>query len=116
MILKRAALMATLIFALAPSAAGTADRHHIRPLWVADAICETGHNPPNWRFHAGVYEGGIAFYWGTWQAWHQHVREAVRYRHAYQAPAWVQAQVAEYGLDHYGRWGCLFHAEVWRLR
>lgn len=79
-------------------------------------MCETGANPPNWRFHAGSYEGGIAFYAGTWRTWSRFVPDARRFVHAYQAPAWVQAEVAEYGLDHYGRWGCLYKDWVWRLR
>jgi hypothetical protein len=88
----------------------------VAALWVADAICETGRNPPNWRFHAGSYEGGIAFYSGTWDSWKASVSAARRYAAAYQAPAWVQAAVAQFGLDHYGRWGCLYHADVWAHR
>lgn len=85
-------------------------------MWIADAICETGRNPPNWLFHAGSYEGGIAFYKTTWTAWRAHVVAARSYQHAYQAPAWVQATVAQWGLDNAGRWGCLFHASVWSHR
>jgi hypothetical protein len=88
----------------------------VRALWVHDAICETGRNPPNWRFHVGVYQGGIAFYYTTWDAWKIHVPEARRYAEADQAPAWAQAAVAEWGLRHLGRWGCLFHADVWKYR
>lgn len=82
-------------------------------LWVRDAICETGSNPPNWRFRAGVYQGGIAFYYGTWDTWKMHVPVARRFADADQAPAWVQAAVAQWGLDRFGRWGCLFHRDVW---
>lgn len=90
--------------------------HTVSPLWVADAICETGQNPPNWRYHAGVYEGGIGFYYTTWDSWKLRVPAARRFDHAYQAPAWIQAAVAQYGLDHYGRWGCLYHSSVWAHR
>jgi hypothetical protein len=83
---------------------------------VADAICETGSNPPNWQFRAGQYEGGIAFASSTWQWWKQYIPAARRYAHAYSAPGWIQAAVAEYGLDHFGRWGCLYHADVWAHR
>lgn len=85
-------------------------------LWVADAVCETGSNPPNWRFHVGVYEGGIAFYHGTWDWWKRYVPAARRFDGAWQAPPWVQARVAQWGLDHYGRWGCLWHPDVWAKR
>jgi hypothetical protein len=87
--------------------------HRIAALWVHDAICETGSTPPNWRFHVGIYQGGIAFYAGTWDTWKQHVPTAHRFGDADQAPAWVQAAVAQWGLDHFGRWGCLFHPDVW---
>jgi hypothetical protein len=83
-------------------------------LWVADAICETGKNPPNWRFHVGVYQGGIAFYYATWDSWKQNVPAARVYGDADQAPAWVQASVAAWGLANVGRWGCLNHPSVSR--
>ena len=94
----------------------------IPAIWQADAICETGRNPPIWDYgkrgragYGGSYEGGIAFAASTWHAWHRFVPAARRYDHAYDAPADVQWRVAQYGLDHYGRWGCLFHTSVWRL-
>lgn len=106
--------LALIVLAVATTAAARTPR--LRPLWRADAICETGQNPPNWQFRAGSYEGGIAFYSGTWTAWKKHVAAARTYVHAYQAPAWVQAAVAEWGLDNIGRWGCLYHPDVWAQR
>ncbi len=82
--------------------------------WVRDAICETGWNPPDWRYGApghhgdgSGYEGGIGFAPSTWRWWAGVLGHLHRYPHAYLAPAWVQAAVAQYGLDHYGRWGCV---------
>ena len=85
----------------------------VSPLWKADAQCETG---SNWRFHAGAFEGGPAFYFSTWRWWAGLVPAARRYAHAYDAPPWVQAAVAQYGLDHFGRWGCLYRDWVWARR
>jgi hypothetical protein len=85
----------------------------VSALWTADAICETGKNPPNWQFHVGVYQGGIAFWYGTWDSWKKNVAGASAYADADQAPPWLQARVAQWGLDNVGRWGCLFHANVW---
>lgn len=110
---KAAAAAAAFAFVMFAVGAGG---HQVRPLWVADAVCETGHNPPSWHDTAGVYEGGIRFYWGTWDAWKQHVPAARRYGGAQQAPAWMQAAVAEWGLRNVGRWGCLYHADVWAHR
>ena len=90
--------------------------HVIPALWMADAQCETGHNPPNWRFHAGPYEGGIAFASSTWRWWARETGWYPRYEHAYQAPGWVQARVAQHGLTRYGRWGCLYKDWVWSKR
>lgn len=106
--------LALIVLVVASTAAARAPR--LRPLWRADAVCETGSNPPNWQFRAGSYEGGIAFYAGTWRTWSKAVPAARRYLHAYQAPAWVQAAVAEYGLQHFGRWGCLYKDWVWAQR
>lgn len=93
--------------------------HAIPALWLADAACETGSTPPNWNFRAGVYEGGIAFYYTTWDSWKIHIPQARPFDHAYEAPGWVQALVAQWGLDnfnpgHISRWGCLWHESVWR--
>ena len=90
--------------------------HRVPRLWIEDAVCETGQRPPNWRFRAGEYEGGIAFYHGTWEAWRGHVRAAAPFEHAYDAPAWVQAKVAAWGLANLGTWGCLTHPSVARWR
>lgn len=96
------------------------DSHAIPALWEADAECETGSKPANWSFRAGVYEGGIAFYYTTWDSWKIHVPQARPFDHAYEAPGWVQALVAQWGLDnfnpsHISRWGCLWHESVWRF-
>ena len=89
-------------------------------LWRADAWCETR---GDWRWgapgtasaHAG-YEGGIGFAPSTWRWWAGVTGWLRVYPHAYDAPARVQSAVAEYGLDHYGRWGCLWQPSVWRWR
>lgn len=114
-------MTALALIILVVAAAAAARTPQPRALWRADAVCETGHNPPDWQYRAGSYEGGIAFFSGTWDAWKMHVAAARRYAHAYQAPAWVQAAVAEWGLynyrpGHISRWGCLYHPDVWALR
>lgn len=69
-----------------------------------------------WHTTAGVYQGGIRFYYTTWDAWKVHVRAAARFADAQDAPAWLQSRVAAWGLAHEGRWGCLWHAWVWAQR
>lgn len=85
--------------------------------WYRDAVCETGHDPPYWDYgkpgsgHGGPrYEGGIGFAPSTWRWWAREVGVLGRYPHAYDAPGWVQARVAQWGLDHVGKWGC-----VWQM-
>lgn len=112
-------MLAALILA-SPAASGG---HRIAPLWRADAVCETGRNPPPWNYGApgkagagSGYEGGIGFAPSTWRWWSGKVPAARRFAHAYQAPGWVQALVAQWGLTNVGRWGCLFKPWVWALR
>lgn len=105
-------------------------KHYVSPLWIADARCETGHIAPwlpviprwDWGKYAGTprqrpkegftYEGGIGFAHSTWVWWAGKLGYLARYPHAYDAPAWVQALVAQYGLDNYGTWGCLRNPSV----
>jgi Transglycosylase-like domain len=107
--MSRVSLLLALLFLTLALSATAATVVSVAPgsFWYRDAICETGHNPPNWRFQSGQYEGGIAFAHSTWVWWASALGYARRYPHAYQAPAAVQAAVAEYGLDHYGDWGCV---------
>jgi Transglycosylase-like domain len=92
----------------------------VSALWQADAQCET---QGNWQWgkpgtpsqNAG-YEGGIGFAPSTWRWWAGATGFLTLYPHAYLAPARVQAYVAQYGLDRYGRWGCLFKPWVWANR
>lgn len=79
--------------------------------WERVAQCETA---GRWNWGAErrpsegrLYEGGVGFYYATWTAWKAHVAPARRFAHAYQAPPWVQARVAAYGLSVGGYWGSL---------
>ncbi len=80
--------------------------------WDNVARCETGQRW-DWgaQHRAGeghTYEGGVGFYWQTWQAWARELGLLRRYPHAYLAPKLVQIQVAEYGLRvHNGYWGAI---------
>lgn len=119
--LRATTLLITYLIVLVIAAAARGAAHHPRQpatpeFWIRDAICETGHNPPYWDWgkpgtgHGtpGGYEGGIGYYPSTWRWWAGKVGVLRRYPHAYMAPSWVQAKVAQYGLDHYGKWGCVF--------
>lgn len=91
--------------------------------WTRVGSCETGGGGPplwDWGKHASrsdplhrhnegtIYEGGVGFYYTTWQAWAKELNLYVKYPHAWMAPPEVQAQVAQYGLSvHRGYWGCL---------
>lgn len=79
-------------------------------------MCETGHDPPYWDWgrpgsgHGEMsgYEGGIGFAPSTWRWWGRMVGAYPRYQHAYLAPPWLQARAAAWGLEHIGKWGCVF--------
>ena len=81
-------------------------------MWQRDAVCETGYADGGWHTRAGIYEGGIRFYYGTGDAWKGNVAGASAYDHADEAPAYLQAAVAQWGLDHYGTWGCVRYPHV----
>lgn len=79
--------------------------------WARVAQCETG---SRWDWGAqrrpregSTYEGGLGFYWATWQAWARSLGVLAQYPHAYQAPPRVQMVVAEYGYRRGGYWGCI---------
>ena len=110
-----AAACSCVLAVFSPIAAG---HPGVAPLWQRDAACETGSawdwghpRAPGepWRHNEGSkYEGGIGFAPSTWRWWAREVGVLGRYPHAYLAPPWVQAEVAQWGLDHVGRWGCLY--------
>lgn len=87
--------------------------------WERVAQCETGGvlGYPLWDWgkyrhrsslEGSKYEGGVGFYWGTWDWWAGELGLIKKYPHAYDAPKLVQIRVADYGLRvHNGYWGCL---------
>jgi len=106
--------------------AGTASAHteiNIQPqvpaFWERVAHCETD-GRWDWGKYAesalrrpgegSTFEGGVGFYASTWTLWRTQIH--VRYAHAWQAPPIVQAQVATWGLEHGGYWGCLHDGSV----
>ena len=102
------------VFAL--TATGAHAHPNVPRFWKRVAQCETG-GRWDWGALAGtprarkaeghLYEGGVGFYYATWMLWKAHVPVARRFQHAYQAPPWVQARVAAYGLSVGGYWGSL---------
>jgi Transglycosylase-like domain len=73
--------------------------------WYRVAACETHYN---WDA-AGTYQGGLGFYYKTWDWWAGELGFSA-YRSAGDAPPWVQIQVAQYGYSKYhGYWGCIAH-------
>jgi hypothetical protein len=73
--------------------------------WDRVADCETG---STWRGLGATYQGGLGFYWATWDWWARELGLQARYPDAGLAPRLVQIRVAKYGrLEHRGYWGCL---------
>lgn len=74
-------------------------------MWDRVARCETG---GRWDWNSGTYQGGVGFYWRTWDWWARELGLWRRYPDAYLAPRMTQIRVADYGLRRYrGYWGCL---------
>ena len=117
---RRLAVQAAAILGLASTAAAHAAG--LQPLsakvvahWTAVAACETGGGgPPKWDWgskhrpgEGTLFEGGVGFSAYMWKVWAGELGILKRYPHAYDAPPFVQMQVAEYGVetDHV-TWGC----------
>ena len=109
--LRVAASALTLLFLHAPARVPT--------FWQRLATCETGHigqptdGHPRWNWGAlhrhlegKTYEGGVGFYWRTWNLWAGELGLLRLYPHAYLAPPPVQVRVAQYGFARGGYWGC----------
>jgi hypothetical protein len=87
--------------------------------WQRVAHCETD-SRWDWGKYANsalrrpgegtTFEGGLGFYASTWTLWSRQIH--VAYRYAWQAPPPVQAEVASWGLEHGGYWGCLHDGAV----
>jgi hypothetical protein len=87
--------------------------------WVRVAKCETD-GRWDWGKYADsasrrpgegtTFEGGLGFYSGTWTLWRRQIH--VGYQHAWQAPPAIQAEVAAWGLEHGGYWGCMHNGSV----
>lgn len=72
--------------------------------WDGVARCETG---GDWRAPGPTYQGGVGFYWATWDWWARELGLLRRYPDAHLAPRLVQIRVADYGRRiHRGYWGC----------
>jgi hypothetical protein len=72
--------------------------------WDRVARCETG---GQWRGLGRTYQGGLGFYWATWDSWAGELGLEARYPDAGDAPRLVQIRVADYGRRvHRGYWGC----------
>jgi hypothetical protein len=72
--------------------------------WDGVARCETG---AHWRGLGRTYQGGLGFYYSTWDAWAGELGLEARYPDAGDAPRLVQIRVADYGRRvHRGYWGC----------
>jgi hypothetical protein len=85
------------------SAASSLDRRTVA-YWDRVAQCETG---STWRGLGRTYQGGLGFYWATWDWWARELGLHRRYPDAGLAPRLVQIRVADYGLRvHRGYWGC----------
>ena len=87
-------LCALLTLILTPAAAA----HYVPPsTWTALANCETG---GNWQHRNSTYQGGLGFYYGSWDAY--------RYRgmphEAYNATRRQQIKVA-HRIQHDVGWG-----------
>jgi len=72
--------------------------------WDRVAQCETGRR---WQAPGPTYQGGVGFYWATWDWWARELGLHRRYPDAHLAPRLVQIRVADYGRRvHRGYWGC----------
>jgi len=72
--------------------------------WDRVAECET-HS--TWRGLGHTYQGGLGFYWSTWDWWARELGLLRQYPDAGLAPRLVQIRVADYGRRvHGGYWGC----------
>lgn len=81
-----------------------------RPAWITPfawrvAVCETGKGNayPDFRHHAGSYEGAWGWYHGTWLL----DRMAGMPRHAYDASPREQYRVFQIGRARGRYWGCI---------
>jgi hypothetical protein len=79
--------------------------------WRSVASCETGQRwdwgSRNRPGEGTTYQGGLGFYWATWDWWATELGLIRKYPHAYDAPANVQILVADHGYRrHRGYWGC----------
>ena len=73
--------------------------------WDRVAYCETG---SRWGGLGSTYQGGLGFYYTTWNWWASELGLLARYPDAGDAPRLVQIQVADYGRRvHHGYWGCI---------
>jgi hypothetical protein len=77
--------------------------------WDRVARCEQpdGAGGARWNHPGPRYQGGLGFYWGTWDWWARELGLLRRYPDAGDAPRLVQIRVADYGRRvHRGYWGC----------
>jgi hypothetical protein len=77
--------------------------------WDRVARCEQpdGAGGALWNHPGPRYQGGLGFYFATWDWWARELGLVRRYPDAGDAPRLVQIRVAEYGRRvHRGYWGC----------
>lgn len=61
-----------------------------------------------WSHPGPTYQGGLGFYFSTWDWWARELGLHRRYPDAGDAPRLVQIRVADYGRRvHRGYWGCI---------
>lgn len=101
-----AAAVAAAVIALTFVGASDANRPLMPGHWYRLAVCESGHNPPNWHHDSGTYQGAFGFYYGTWDQY----RYPGYPREAYNATPTQQYRVAlrvsrAIGGIRFG-WGC----------
>ena len=83
--------------------------------WASVGSCETGFGgPAKWDWgtkhrpgEGTKYQGGLGISALMWQQWAGELGLLARYPAAYDAPALVQMEVAQYGVSvHHAVWGC----------
>jgi hypothetical protein len=83
--------------------------------WTAVAACETGSGgPPKWDWgtkhrpgEGTLYQGGLGISALMWHEWAGELGLLSKYPDAFDAPALVQMEVAQYGVTvHHAIWGC----------
>ena len=109
--LRAIASALTLLFLHAPA--------RIPVFWERLATCETGHigepadGRPRWNWGAlhrhlegKTYEGGVGFFWRTWNLWASELGLMRLYPHAYLARRRSRCASQSTGFARGGYWGC----------